>query len=171
MPDITPDPTPKTPVIEGDYDQERMTRLVENLRAELAGVKADAATSKAALQVREDAEKSDADKLTDRIAKADKAAADARRELLVERAVRKHNLPDDVVEFLTGDDADAIEAKAVRLAALSGGTKTPEGDPAPVVDEGLPKVPEPVLTPGHGSGSDGGVAFDAKAIAAAVRNR
>lgn len=39
-------------------------------------------------------------------------------ELARERSARTHGLSDELVEFLTGDNAEAIEAQAAKLAAL-----------------------------------------------------
>lgn len=64
-----------------------------------------------------------------------KAMADAKasedslaRELSRERAARKHRLDDDLLEFLTGNTDEEIEAKALKLAALK-----PGAGAAPVV--------------------------------------
>ncbi|MBT2516286.1 hypothetical protein J7E29_02460 [Streptomyces sp. ISL-90] len=43
--------------------------------------------------------------------------AEARRLLLVERAIRHHDLPADWIGFLTGVDEAAIESQAAILAA------------------------------------------------------
>lgn len=42
-------------------------------------------------------------------------------ELARERAARAHGLSDDLIEFLTGTDPEAIAAQAAKLAALNGG--------------------------------------------------
>lgn len=40
-------------------------------------------------------------------------------ELLRERAARRHNIPDELVDFLTGADEDSLEDQAKRLADLT----------------------------------------------------
>jgi hypothetical protein len=167
MPDPAPDApktddAPKT-TFSGDFDPERAARLIDNLRGEIADLKKDLGTARTALQEREDAEKSEAQKIADRAAAAEKAAADAKRALLIERATRKHSLPEDVVEFLTGDTEEEIEAKAARLASL--GAPKKDGEETPPAD--LPGKPKADLVPGHGGEET--APFDPDAIAAAAR--
>lgn len=54
-------------------------------------------------------------------------------DLARERAARTHGLTDELVEFLTGTDPEAIESQAAKLAALKSGTVAPKfiTQPAP----------------------------------------
>ena len=161
MPD---DEKPAEKPFEGEFDAERAARLIENLRADLAKIKTERDEARTALQEKADAEKTEAQKLQDRLAAAEETAKKTGRALLIERATRKHSLPDDVVEFLTGDTEEEIEAKAQRLAAL-GSPKKDESKEEP--GSGLPEKPKADLVPGHGG--DDAETFDPDAIAAAAR--
>lgn len=168
-PQTAPTEPAKAPKFEGEFDPERAARLVENLRKEIEDLKADKSALARELQQREDAEKSDAEKTADRLKAAEEAARKAQRDLYVERAARTHSLPDDLVEFLTGETEEEIAAKAERLAKF-GSAKTE--DPNPADDEqapaGVPQHrPEPSLTPGHGGAAT--EPFDPKAVAQAAR--
>lgn len=139
----------KAPNWDGDFDPARAARLVENLRAENAALKA--ATAKANTDTGQSAD--------DRIAALEARAAKAERNLLVAEAVKAHGIPDDLVEFLTADTAEALTKQAEALAKHA---KKP-------ADE-VPGRPKPRLTPGTGSGSEA-PAFDAKALAESLRRR
>lgn len=151
------------------FDPERAWSLITALRGEVDDLKADRdaikterdamAAEKAAA---EDAKKDDLTRATDRLTAAEKAAADAQRTLWVERALRKYQLEDDDVDFLTGDTEDAITAKAERLAARGKARKDEGETPEPPTHR-----PAPALTPGHGG--DAPVPFDPDAIAKAAR--
>lgn len=174
MPDLdekkTGEPTAaddKAPKFDGEFDADRAARLIARLREEIADLKNDLGTARSALQERDDAEKTETQRLADRLKAAEEEAAKARRSLLVERATRKHNLPDDVVEFLTGDTEEEIEAKAERLAALSGGKRQEPEQPSQDEEHGIPARPEPSLRPGHGG--EPPVSIDPVAVARAAR--
>lgn len=99
------------PTFDGEY--------VKKLRAEAAKYRneakanADAATKLAAL---EESQKSDAQKLADAKAAAEKDAADARAEALRWRIAAKHGIADDDAElFLTGTDEATLTKQAERL--------------------------------------------------------
>lgn len=168
-----------TPPWGDDFDAERAWTLVQNLRADkdkLQGEK-DTLTTELATerQAREDAEKvaKDADP-EGKLSAAEKRAADAERSLWTERALRKHSIAEELVEFLSGDTEEAILAKAEKLSKVG----KPDGE-KPKADEekpdesaekpegGLPPRPTPDLTPGHGG--DAPAAFDPEAIASAAR--
>lgn len=153
----------KKPAFEGEFDAERAARLIENLRSEIKDLKAEKATLATSLQEKEDAEKTESQRLSDRLAAAEKAAKDAQRALLVERAARKHNLPEDVVDFLIGDTEEEIEAKAERLARLGSPKKDEPNEEQKPEDDGLPGRPAPALKPGHGG--DSSAPFDPREIA------
>lgn len=165
----------KAPEFDGDFDAEKATRLVANLREEVATLKGE----RDSLKTERDEFKAAAEKTgterDDALAAAVKRAEDAERTL----AISKHNLPDDVVEefadYLTGTPEE-VDAKAARLAArLAPKPEEPSGDSEPEGDEAgdeqkpaLPGKPKPALTPGSGA-EDDDLDFDAAAIAAATR--
>src|SRR5690606_13500155 len=63
----------------------------------------------AKLEEIENANKSELDVVNDKLAKATADATAARQELLRERYGRKYGLPDDVMEFLSGDNESEVE--------------------------------------------------------------
>lgn len=171
-----------TPPWGDDFDAERAWTLVQNLRADkdkLQGEK-DTLTTELATerQAREDAEKAakDADP-EGKLSAAEKRAADAERSLWTERALRKHAIDEELVEFLSGDTEEAILAKAEKLSKVGKpGTEKPKTDDEEKPDEsadkpdgGLPPRPTPDLTPGHGG--DTPAPFDPEAIANNARRK
>ena len=169
----------KAPEFEGEFDAERAKRAIANLRAEVATLK----ESVSAVTAERDEFKAAAEKTGTERDSALKAALDRAEAAERSLAIKKHNLPDDVVEefadYLTGS-AEEVDAKAAKLAARlapkgdEGEPKTgtegdepkePEGEEPPA----LPERPKPALTPGHG----GEVTpdFDPAKIAADARRR
>lgn len=65
----------------------------------------------------EDRDKSEAEKLADRAAAAEKAAADAQTELIRERIARRHKIDDEDLDLLGTGTEEQIEARAQRVAA------------------------------------------------------
>lgn len=80
------------------------------------------------LQEMEDRDKSDVQKLTDKIAAAEQRAAEAESRALRFAVAADKHVPADYLEFLTGDTQEELEAKADKLLALS---TTPGGSPGP----------------------------------------
>lgn len=149
-----------------DFDPDRAWKLIQNLRTDLDTIKSERDELKTERQAREDAKKSDQDKLTERLTATEQQFKDAQRALFVERALRKHAIPDELVDFLTGDTEEAITAKAEKLATL--GKPAPDANPdAPAPDADAAGRPTPALTPGHGG--DAPVPFDPAAIAKKAR--
>lgn len=172
-------PEDKAPWTAEDFDAERAWRLVQSLRAERDGLKTERDDARKEAEEFRSAASKTGDERDKALAAATKRAEDAERSL----AIRKHNLPDDVVEefadYLTGTP-DEVEAKAARLAARLA-PKPPEGDGG---DKGgdkggdgsdgtseIPGRPKPRLTPGDSSGDDDAGDFDPEAIARAARER
>jgi len=156
-----------------DFDETKAWTLIQNLRADKTRLTESLATERQARETAEEAAKSsDTD---GKIAAAEKRATDAERSLYVERALRKHSIDEDLVDFLTGDTEEEILARAERLAKVS----TPKADgekPAadkPDGEEGdkpapeLPERPTPGLTPGHGGTPP--EPFDADAVVTSIR--
>jgi DNA repair exonuclease SbcCD ATPase subunit len=150
----------KAPQWEGDFDPDRAARLVANLRADLEKAKTDLTNAKSALGEKEETEKSEYQRLQERAERAEKELADTRQTLLVASAARKYGIPEDLHDFLTGSNAEEIEAKASRLAEQISG-KRPADD--------LPNKPKARLVPGSGVAEEAG--FDANAVAARIRAR
>lgn len=151
-----------------DFDAERAWRLVEKLRGDLSDAKTERDTLRSERQEREDAEKTETERLSGRLTDAEQKLADAQRAVYVERALRKHSIPEDLVEFLTGSTEEEITAKAERLAALGSGRK-PEEDAAKGTQPDPSGKPKPALTPGHGGEEE--PTFDPAAIAKSARRR
>jgi hypothetical protein len=180
---MTDTATTSTPPWGDDFDAEKAWTLVQNLRGDkekLQGEK-DSLTAELATerQAREDAEKAAKDTDPDgKLSAAEKRAADAERSLWTERALRKHEIDEELVEFLAGDTEEAILAKAEKLSKVGKpGSEKPKGDEGkdgekPSGDSAPPEGdlqsrPAPTLTPGHGG--DTPAPFDPEAIASAAR--
>jgi hypothetical protein len=81
----------------------------------------------------EAANKSEAEKVAERLAASEKAANDARRDALRFRIAAKFQVTDEDAElFLTGSDEDTLTRQAERLSARNAeaaGPRTPRPDP------------------------------------------
>jgi hypothetical protein len=160
------DETPGTPPWGDDFDPARAWKLIVDLRAD-----------KVALQTERDEIKAERDTLqTERQAReeeanaAKEAAAKAASDLRIERAVRKHKVPDEFADLVRGDTDEEVEAIAERLSKIGKPAEKPEpdADAEKAPDEPkLPAKPRPNLQPGHG-GEDG-VKNDLDAIVKSVR--
>lgn len=176
--ETTENPEGKAPEFEGEFDAEKAQRLVANLRGEIATLK----ERTAAITAERDDFKAAAEKSGEERDKALKDALDRAEAAERSLAIKKHNLPDDVVEefadYLTGTAAE-VDAKAAKLAARLGAAPKEE-QPAPEGEESgekdgeeeeppanLPERPKPALTPGHGG--EVTPEFDPVAIAKAAR--
>lgn len=80
-------------------------------------------------------------------------------ELARTRAARKHNLDDDVLEFLTGTTEEQIEAQAAKLASLKPAS---QGTPLVVTQTALTGGADPSQTPKADSGREKWLAYKAK---------
>ncbi|GAA2230212.1 hypothetical protein N1031_06905 [Herbiconiux moechotypicola] len=171
MPDAPKtDEQTQTPPWGDDFDAAKAWNLIQNLRAEktalqtkVTDVTTERDTLKSERQARENEGKTAEQKAADDLTAAQSATAAARRELYIERALRKHAIPEDLVEFLSGDTEEDILAKAEKLAAVKPAEKTDEQQVTPPA----PGMPTPALKPGHGG--DAPVEFDPDAIADAAR--
>ena len=94
----------------------------------------------------QDSLKSKEDQFAERETAALKVAEDSARELAVYKAVIKHGLSEDDIELLEGTPADAIEAKAEKLAARIANNKP--ASPRPDPSQGA-KPEGGALTPQH----------------------
>ncbi|WIC90155.1 scaffolding protein [Arthrobacter phage VroomVroom] len=187
--DKTADDGKSTPPWGDDFNAERAWSLITNLREEKATLKSerDAFKVERDENARKLQESATGDKDADeKIKDAIERAAKAEKELYVERALRKFPDIADYAEFLSGDDEEAILAKAEKLASI-GKPKDADADKDADVSRetdadkdadadtdghenpgaGLPGKPTPSLSPGHGG--DETPAFDPVAIAKAAR--
>lgn len=97
---------PKRPWGEGEFDEARAARLIENLRAEVAGLKKAAKTAVKPSDP-DEALRSEVAELREKLSTATK------RELLTRRG-----LPENLIGALSGDDEDAWKQMADMLAEL-----------------------------------------------------
>lgn len=140
---------------EGDFDPERAARLVGSLRKELTD-------AKAKLRAREEADMTEAQKLTARAEAAERELAEARTANLRTTIAAKYGLPPDLAAFLTASDEAAMTAQAEVLAKSA----VPQ---APPVE--FPGRPVPRMTPGYAVHPDADNGFDPQAVAQAARRR
>lgn len=161
--DNNPAPTPpaddKGPGWEGDFDEERAKRLVINLREEKKKAADELAELRKKLAEKEDAEKSEFQRLQERAERAESELNETRSALLVAEIAKEFGVP---AALLTGKDREEIEAKAKALSEWAGAAKRPADD--------VPGKPKPKLVNGNGA-SDDGEAFDAMATAKKIRER
>ena len=157
-------PATQQPRWEGDFNPERAARLVQNLRDDLTKAKNEAKAASDALQVKSDAEKSELQRATDRAEKSERALLAAQLEVLRTTIARKHNLPDELVQFVTGNTEAELEKQAAALASYAN-----KGLPDSAGELGKTK-PRPRLVPGHSTDDRNNGPFDARAVAAQIRN-
>jgi hypothetical protein len=101
------------------------------LKDDLESTRREAASRRVALREAEEKlkEAKTPEDISKAVAEATKKNTDLEAELARERAARKHKLDDALLEFLTGSDAEQIDAQAAKLAALA--TKPAATAPAP----------------------------------------
>lgn len=158
--------TSTTPPWGDDFDASRAWTLLQNVRGDLAKAKDDLASERQARETAESALK-DADP-EGKLTAAETRAAEAERSLWTERALRKHSIAEELVEFLSGDTEEAILAKAEKLSrAGAAAASAPAEEPTPGAD--VPVRPTPDLTPGHGG--EPTPEFSPATVAAALRAR
>lgn len=103
---------------------DRLAREREKF-ADYAELKAKAAQLDAA----EEAQKTELQKLTDKLAKAEGRANQLEGEMLRLKVAQAKGLTAEQAEFLAGDTEADLEARADKILALAGKTPGPEGDP------------------------------------------
>lgn len=143
-------PAGKEPTFVGEFNAETAAKLVANLRAEVASLKA----PKPAAPVTP----APVDEATARIAALEERLRAADRAAAVATVSAATSVP---AELLIGDDAEAMTAYATKLTDWAKGL-TPAA---------IPGKPQPHLTPAPGHGAPVTPAFDAAAVAKAARNR
>jgi vacuolar-type H+-ATPase subunit I/STV1 len=152
------DTTEKAPKFEGDFDAERASRLVANLRAEVDALKSDRDSLKSTLTEKEEAEKSEFEKAVSRAERAEQELAEARSRLLVAEIAKEYGVP---AELLNGSTKEEVEARAKALSEWAGAAKRPA--------EEIPGKPKARLVPGNAPGDSD--AIDPVALAAEIRSR
>jgi seryl-tRNA synthetase len=152
-----------------DFDAEKAWKLVQNLRGEVADLKAAKSTVEqerdALKKAKDDAAdegKTELQKLQDRLEQIEKDSKAKDRDLALQKVLRKHPELEEYADLLTGDNEEELAAKAERLAKIG---KKAEGEGGDNVE--LPGKPKPNLTPGHSA--EISEDFDPVAIAKAAR--
>lgn len=155
----------KAPKFDGEFDAERAARLIENLRADLDKIKSERDEARATLTSKEDAEKSEVEKAVARAERAEAALKAAQTEAARATVARKHEIPDDLLPFLTGETPEDMEKAAEALAKYAGKSKESKDE-----EENLPGKPKARLVAGHETDERTTDAFDPEKIAAAIRS-
>lgn len=148
----------KGPGWEGDFDPDRAARLVSNLRDESKKAKEELAELRKRLSEKEDAEKSEFQRLQERAERAEAELNNTRSALLVAEVSKEYGVP---AGLLTGATREEIEARAKALAEWAAAPKNP-------ADE-MPAKPKPRLVPGSGASDADTSDFDPVATAAKIR--
>lgn len=151
----------ETPPWGDDFDAERAWKTIQNLRKEEKELKAYKAEQERLAKEKADAEKTEIERLSDQLAEAKQAIAAREHEALIARVAKEKGVPDDLIDLLTGDDEEALVAKAERLASAVAKPSAPE----------VPGKPRPRLTPGASPAPDGEPDFDPDAIAKGLLDR
>lgn len=117
-------PTSEAPAATETVEQkiERLEKEAAETRREAARYRTSAkenASAASELEKIRDAQKSEAEKIQERAAKAEQRAQAAEAELIRERIARRHKIDDDDLELLGTGTEEQIEARAKRIAALN----------------------------------------------------
>jgi len=104
---------------------------VKELRAEAARHRKEAQEAKAKAQEYEDRDKSELEKLTNKLAKAEQAKTEAETSLLRYQIAAEKQLSAEAAELLTGSTREELEERAERLLSL-----TKKDEPKPEFDGG-----------------------------------
>lgn len=119
----SPDTAGQAPAPEAEQNQDPYAGLPEEfawLKNDLEATRREAAGRRVELRELQDKTK-DAktpEEFAAAVADAARKSTELEVELARERVARKHNLDDELLEFLTGKSSEEIEAQAVKLAAL-----------------------------------------------------
>lgn len=112
---------------------------VKQLRAEAAANRKAAQEAAAKIEEFENRDKSEVEKLSSKLAKAEARATAAEASFLRFQVAAEKQIPADAVDLLTGSTREELEANADKLLAL-----TKSGAPAPNFDGGAREpAPEP----------------------------
>jgi polyhydroxyalkanoate synthesis regulator phasin len=155
----TPEPD-KSPGWEGEFNPDRAARLVSNLREESKKAKDELTELKSKLAEKEDAEKSELQRIQERAERAEAELNATRSALLIAEVAKEYGVPADLI---SGKDREEIEARAKALADWAGASKRPADD--------VPSRPKPKLVSGAGASGNDDEPFDPVATAAKIRAR
>jgi hypothetical protein len=115
-----------------DFDEE----YVKTLRRSEASARTKLRNAEKRVQELEERDKSEAEKLADRVAQSEKRAQEAETKLVRYEIAKAHNLPPEAVGFLKGSTAEELESSATALSefidknkksavpSFDGGTRT-----------------------------------------------
>jgi DNA repair exonuclease SbcCD ATPase subunit len=156
--DTSSDASGKAPEWEGEFDQERASRLVANLREESKKAKEELTEIRKRLNEKEDAEKSEFQRLQERAERAEKELETTRSALLIADVAKEYGVPADLLP--TSANREEIEARAKALAEWASASRRPAED--------VPGKPKVRLVPGTGEPATG-EDFDPAALAAKIR--
>lgn len=112
---------------------------VRQLRRESAGLRNKLSTAEDALQEREEAEKTEGQRLSERATSAEARAAEAELRLLRHEVAAQAGLEAAAVQFLSGSTREELELRAEELKKLLGD----KGQPAAVGFDGGARAPAP----------------------------
>jgi hypothetical protein len=120
------------------FDQDRAMAKIKKANDEAKGLRTrvkELEAYEAKVREFEESQKSEADKVQERAAAAEKRASDAEAELTRERIARRHHLDEDDMDLLGSGTEEQIEARAKKIAtknaavAAASGTAPPSGKP------------------------------------------
>jgi hypothetical protein len=120
------------------FDQDRAMAKIKKANDEAKGLRSrvkELEAYEAKVREIEESQKSEADKVQERAAAAEKRASDAEAELARERIARRHHLDEDDMDLLGSGTEEQIEARAKKIAAknaavaAAAGTAPPSGKP------------------------------------------
>lgn len=135
-----PDAAPAAPPWGEDFDPARAWSTITAQREAEKALRGELDAFRKAQKDAEDAKKSEATKLAERMAEQTAERDKVLRELWTMRAAVRFGIPDDLAEFLTGDSEEVVQERAKRLAEKIKSTAPP------AVPSGRPK---PRLAPGE----------------------
>lgn len=108
----------KKPILDGDFDPERMERLVANLRAEIKEVKTKNSELKTNLEKLAELEEQ-LTKTQQELADKNTTIDGLKAESVKQKLLRNLGIDESYTKFLTGDNAEEWEANAKLLANLT----------------------------------------------------
>jgi hypothetical protein len=134
-----PQPTPAPDAQPKVFDE----AYVKQLRSEAAATRKQLADVSAKLAEREDADKTDQQRLEERAAESEQRLTAAEAKLIRYEVVAQHGLPLDAADKLAGTTREEVEANAEWLKS-----QLPTQQPPPSFDGGARATPEATKAPG-----------------------
>lgn len=115
---------------DGEFDAERAWKKIQALEGDKGNLKTRAEEAETQLKAREDAEKTEQQKLEERAATAEREATELREDAIRRRVAMKYGLEEDDLDLLGSGDEEQIEGRAKRLAERDKGQE-PESSRRP----------------------------------------